>query len=279
MCDKRNSFCYVCGLFLDKQHRRELKTNSAVVEAYNLYFERNYSESRWYEPEFICSTCSFTLKKWKSSQSYQDRLPFSSPMVWHHQVIHRPEDCYFCETNVQGQRFKTRNSIQYPNVLTVTKPCPKENEKKPAEVKEVEVDITCADDSSSPSSNDEPFIAGLESKERHFVSNSDMNDIVRDLKLSWRQAEILGSRLKQWNLVENDFKITLARKNTERAIFNNNFEIDGDDENLVYCKDVEKLFQCFDTEHQSTHWRLFIDGSCKSKYFIDFTLEIKENSL
>jgi len=34
-----------------------------------------------------------------------------------------------------------------------------------------------------------------------------MNDIVRDLKLSKKQAELLSSRLKGWNLRRQDIKV------------------------------------------------------------------------
>ena len=43
------------------------------------------------------------------------------------------------------------------------------------------------------------------------MSNQNYNDLVRDLGLSSRQTEVLASRLKQWNLVESDFKVTCAR--------------------------------------------------------------------
>ena len=36
MCDKRNQFCYACGLFVDEQHRLELSKKQAVVEAFRM---------------------------------------------------------------------------------------------------------------------------------------------------------------------------------------------------------------------------------------------------
>ena len=38
-----------------------------------------------------------------------------------------------------------------------------------------------------------------------------LNDLVRDLVLSKKKAELLGSRLKQWNLFETRTKITYYR--------------------------------------------------------------------
>jgi hypothetical protein len=36
----------------------------------------------------------------------------------------------------------------------------------------------------------------------HLIAQSELNDLVRDLNLSKAQAELLVSRLKQWNLLE-----------------------------------------------------------------------------
>lgn len=63
MCDNRNKFCYICGLFTDISHRRDFKNNIGVVEVYNKVFNRSFDTSRWYEPEFVCQYCCNTLKK------------------------------------------------------------------------------------------------------------------------------------------------------------------------------------------------------------------------
>lgn len=100
-------------------------------------------------------------------------------------------------------------------------------------------------------------------KSQYVVSNDDYRDLVRDLGLSRRQTEILASRLKQWNLVENDFKITFTRNNYKMS-FECIFKSDTENNDLVYCSDVSKLFASLNHEYNSNEWRLFIDGSCKS---------------
>ena len=55
----------------------------------------------------------------------------------------------------------------------------------------------------------------VEENEPHspILINQDMlNDLVRDLVLSKEKAELLGSRLKQWNLLETRTKITYYRQ-------------------------------------------------------------------
>ena len=39
----------------------------------------------------------------------------------------------------------------------------------------------------------------VDEKQPHLLSQEDLNDLVRDLSLSKEKAELLGSRLKQWN--------------------------------------------------------------------------------
>lgn len=271
MCDRRNQFCYVCGLFVDKKHRLEFKKNQTVVEAFNLLFNRSYVESAWYEPEYVCSMCATTIRQCKSGKFENKRLPFLTPMVWHRQIYHKLEDCYFCQTNIVGHQYKTRHRIQYGNVLTVSNPTPRESQDTPATTKKLENSPEFSYNESPSEINDKPYIhTGTIPTERHLVSNKDYNDLVRDLGLSLRQSEILASRLKQWNIVENDFKVTSARDRNLTS-FELIFKVDDTAKQLVYCVDVDELFVSFNHKHCPNDWRLFLDGSCKSKYFIGRT--------
>lgn len=265
MCDKSNQFCFICGLFLDKSHRYELSKNKKLVEAFCVLFNRTYVPSRWYEPEYSCSTCALTLKLNYAGKCNGKNLPFSSPMVWHRQVLHRPEDCYFCQTSVTGHHYKTRNRINYANVVTVTKPTPKDG-KHTMDDEEV---INTSEDDDDDETYHEPFIPSDKlSTERHLVSDLDYRDLVRDLGLSIRRTEFLGSRLRQWNLVERDFKSTFSRYN-DLSNFERLFKSDSEEDKLVYCVDVDELFVCLNHTHRPEEWRLFIDGSCKSKNSMD----------
>ncbi|GFW12229.1 hypothetical protein TNCV_5111741 [Trichonephila clavipes] len=50
------------------------------------------------------------------------------------------------------------------------------------------------------------------SSEPHLLTQEDLNDLIRDLKLSKKQSEMLGSRLKGWNLLQANRKICTYRK-------------------------------------------------------------------
>lgn len=174
---------------MDKQHRLQLVKNKSVVEAYNNFFDRVFTASRWYEPEYVCVACSSRLKLWKSKNVDNSRtgMAFSSPMIWHHQTYHKVEDCYFCKTDVNGHHFKTRKYIKYANVLTVTKPLTVDDWVEPpaAEVEESHKFEDKADQCYTSDNKDAEFLpSGSHSKERHEVSNVEYQDLVRDLGLS-----------------------------------------------------------------------------------------------
>ena len=54
--------------------------------------------------------------------------------------------------------------------------------------------------------------------EPHLLTQGELNDLVRDLKLSKKQAELLGSRLRGWNLLQKDTKVCFFRSPNYREI-------------------------------------------------------------
>ena len=54
---------------------------------------------------------------------------------------------------------------------------------------------------------DPTFAGAYSSNEPHMLAQGDLNNIVRDLNLSKKQAELLGSRLKGWNILCQDTKV------------------------------------------------------------------------
>ena len=57
----------------------------------------------------------------------------------------------------------------------------------------------------------ESTYSGTSVNEPHWITQEDLNDLARDLYLSKQQSELLASRLKQWNLVQEDVRITSFR--------------------------------------------------------------------
>ena len=53
--------------------------------------------------------------------------------------------------------------------------------------------------------------SGTSGNEPHWITQEDLNDLAGDLYLSKQQPELLAYRLKQWNLVQEDVRITSFR--------------------------------------------------------------------
>ncbi|GBM66874.1 hypothetical protein AVEN_213367-1 [Araneus ventricosus] len=79
-------------------------------------------------------------------------------------------------------------------------------------------------------------------------SQSDFNDLVRDLGLSKDGAELLWSRLKNKNLLTPGTSFSWY-KHREKEF------------TQFFCNDVQGLRKCFDIEYDPSEWRLFIDSS------------------
>lgn len=260
MCDKRNKFCYICGLFVDLRHTFKFSTNPKIKELYESYFSRSV-EMASYTPEVYCSTCAASLKKWEIKNGSVG-MPFIQPMIWLRKLQHKEDECYFCSTNLKGHHFKTRKNVQYADVDTVMKPeMRSENDCIPS-VKQLTVDEFSDDESVTPSSAS--VYQPSNTTECCPLSQEDLNDLVRDLELSKNQAELLSSRLKERNLLKKGVLITYGRT-ADRRQFEKYFEIDKSNHELAYCCNIPALFEHYGHEHKPEEWRLFIDGSCKSE--------------
>ena len=86
-----------------------------------------------------------------------------------------------------------------------------------------------------------------------------MNDLVRDLGLSISGAELLTSRMKEWNLLNVECKVTHCRN--RHSDFAKHFAIS---DSLCYCSNTDDLFVSIGFLHKPADWRLFIDSSCYS---------------
>ncbi|GBM84390.1 hypothetical protein AVEN_145076-1 [Araneus ventricosus] len=87
-------------------------------------------------------------------------------------------------------------------------------------------------------------------------SQSELNDLLRDLGLSKDGAELLGSRRKDKNLLTPRVSFSWYRHREKE--FTQFFSKEG---NLVFRNDVQGLMKCFDIEYDPSEWSLFIDSS------------------
>ncbi|GFY22855.1 uncharacterized protein TNCV_2181161 [Trichonephila clavipes] len=105
-----------------------------------------------------------------------------------------------------------------------------------------------SDDGYDPSTNDPELF-----------SQSDLNDLVRDLGLPKDTAEVLGSRLKERHLLNSGVSFSWYRfREKEFVPF---LPKRGD---LVFCNNVPAILEMFKLMYEPEEWRLFMDSSKRS---------------
>ena len=114
-------FCYVCGYLTDKSHRKTF--TPFLRKAYELYFDSKVDSGKSWAPQFICLTCACNLRGWIRKAKNNNHLAFGVPMIWRESSNHIT-DCYFCLTIVTGFSHKTRSSVKYSDIPSVSKPIP-----------------------------------------------------------------------------------------------------------------------------------------------------------
>ena len=95
---------------------------------------------------------------------------------------------------------------------------------------------------------DETFEPRLKSRP-HFPNQRELDDLIRDLGLTKSGAELLASRLNEWNLLGEDCRSTTYRKRHEE--FEVFFDISDD---LCFCKDINGLFSAVGIDHNLREW-------------------------
>ena len=115
----------------------------------------------------------------------------------------------------------------YANVPSSLRPVPLgEGISVPEPPKEFTIDSDDEDEGESTSGSPEPPASaephvshGMSSAPQpHILTQNELNDLVRDLQLSKSKAELLESRLKQWNFLEKNVRISLFRSRHQHLV-------------------------------------------------------------
>ena len=251
-CNDPDIFCYICGCFTLLPQRRNI--NSFIKKIYLAYFgvPLGDQDKNWV-PHQVCTTCVETLRSW--SQGKNKKLKFGVPMVWREPKNH-VDDCYFC--------FKQH--LQYPNIYSAIRPIPHSDKALVAiftKLPDIDEDQLRSSTSltNSDDADEEQDIAheAWNANRVSLYSQSELNDLIRDLNLPKQSAEVLASRLQEKRLKAGT-SVSFYRNREEKL--RKYFQSDGQ---LVYCTDVERLLLAMGLSvYRSNDWRLFIDSSKRS---------------
>jgi hypothetical protein len=91
-------------------------------------------------------------------------------------------------------------------------------------------------------------------------TQSELNDLIRELQLTKEKSELLGSRLREKNMFASGVTFSWYR-NREKE-FRKYY---AQEDQLVFCTDIRNLLhQMGEKEYDPSNWRLFIDSSKRS---------------
>lgn len=189
-------------------------------------------------------------------------MRFAVPAIWREQSDHIT-DCFFCLSNTSGHSRRTKNAVTYPKVTSMDMPIPHSSERPvpapPSDTKlldDAEVTIG-AMDISTPAASVEPSMYEPPcSIVQQSFTQDELSDLIRDLSLSKKQAELLASRLRERNLLVPGVRVCLYRERSKELT--QYFATEG---SLCYCRDIRGLFTWLGIEYRASEWYLFVDGS------------------
>lgn len=252
-----DNFCYVCGEVTFSSQKQQI--TPLIRKAYQFYFGCKIGDQdKAWAPHIICNTCASNLRNWINGK--RRSMPFAVPMIWREPSDHI-KDCYFCMVSPikKGISRKKKRTLIYPNISSAMRPVA-HGEGLPVPNPPKEYDISSADDEvefPEPSTSRDPeFVVNESSNEPHRLTQEELSDLIRDLDLSKTKAEILASRLKQWNLLKEEVNISVYRN--RKRMFTSFFSMQ---DTFVACVDINGLMKALEINYDPTEWRLFIDSS------------------
>ena len=171
--------------------------------------------------------------------------------------------------NMSGWNRHKKNSWYYPDLESARRPVPHceevpipvfsslpklvSNDDLFAETEEVNSDDSNYSDSISDTT------AEWQSKVKPF-SQSQLNDLVKDLALSKEASEVLASRFCEHDILDFKTKITFCRHRDEALS-----DYFTKENNFVFCKNVKGLLTAMGgPQYKPGEWRLYIDSSKQS---------------
>ena len=172
------------------------------------------------------------------------------PIVWSEPRNHFNEP-YFCVTSTNGFFGKSKHEIKNSNIPSAVRPSSHDDwmpmpEQPEKYTLESEPESEDASPEAETSTREDQDISAYSTVQPHLTFQAELNDLVR--------AQMLGSRLQQWNLLEKGVIFSSYRKRQSNIA--KNCSIGGD---LIYCN-VCLLMEEFQVHPDPEQWRFFINS-------------------
>ncbi|KAL6459437.1 hypothetical protein MHYP_G00329090 [Metynnis hypsauchen] len=211
-------------------------------------------------PHFTCEHCKKTLEGWYRGE--KRAMHFAIPRIWREPTDHST-NCYFCMVD-PSKRCTGKNAmpVTYPDIPSSTAPvphCPELPVPTPPDRATPPSKESSRSDTQEDVEDHDFSSCADEERKPYYPNQKDLNNLIRDLGLTKSNAELLTSRLKQWNLLDESIQVTGQRK--RHQVFSTFF---SHQDGLCFCNNVAGLFEAIGITCNPNEWRLFIDSSCKS---------------
>ena len=143
----------------------------------------------------------------------KEAKPFGVPMIWREQRDH-VSDCHVCMIKITGFSRKSKSIIIYPICKSALRPVPHCSDIPVVSPPSGDTEPVLSDESScSDESEDTEIDPSFKDESKPlFINQERLNEFVRNFYLSKKKAEILGSRLQQWNLLQEGAAISSFRQ-------------------------------------------------------------------
>ncbi|XP_076303977.1 uncharacterized protein LOC143222035 [Tachypleus tridentatus] len=176
-------------------------------KAYKTYFGMPVrDQDKPWAPHFTCKHCKNTLEGWYRGEKRV--MKFAIPRIWREPTDHS-SNWYFCMVDVYKRRAgKNASAIMYPDLPSSIPPVPHCPElpvpKEKAAIfrreqkSEKEVDVE---------DSDYNFRGAAGERKPYYPNQRDFNDLMRDRGLTKSNAELLTSRLKECDLLDESVQL------------------------------------------------------------------------
>ena len=196
----------------------------------------------------LCNVCetSHRLGTWLAPNAIRRSHGLREPK-------YHSSNCYFRLTNVTRVTYKSKHTVENPDLPSAMRPIPHSEE---LPVPKFPENLICSDDNCDSEEDheqqeqdsvdfDPTFQASCSSSQSNILWKGGFNDLVRDLNLSKKKEdELLGSKLKGWNLLHQDNETCFSRnrQNEFREFF-------SQENNMLFCNYVFSVTKALGHQH------------------------------